>query len=276
MTDAPLLPAWSEPFSGERRDRLAHLPPFGRLDRDWAWGGADGSGVTVAIIDSGVEPDHPAVGGRLARSVRVELDAEGEPVVVDDPERIDVVGHGTACAGIIHRLAPGADLLSIRVLGPDNRGKGIVFAAGLDWAIEQGAKVVNLSLSSKSDALYGTFHELADRAYFANVLLVSAANNVPGPSYPSLFAAVVSVAAHDVPDARVYYYNPEPPVEFGAYGVDVEIAWRGGTTMVATGNSFAAPHIAGYAALIRSRHPEASPFEVKAILAATADNARRG
>lgn len=275
MTDAAILPAWSEPFSGDRRAELAHLPPFGRLDRQWAWGGADGSGVTVAIIDSGVEPDHPAVGGRLARSVRVELDAEGEPVVVDDPERIDVVGHGTACAGIIHRLAPAAELLSIRVLGPDNRGKGIVFAAGLDWAIEQGAKVVNLSLSSKSDALYGTFHELADRAYFANVLLVSAANNVPGPSYPSLFAAVVSVAAHDVPDAAVYYYNPAPPVEFGAYGVDVEIAWRGGATMVATGNSFAAPHIAGYAALIRSRHPEATPFEVKAILAATADNARR-
>jgi subtilisin family serine protease len=86
----------------------------------------------------------------------------------------------------------------------------------------------------------------------------------------------VSVAAHDAPDVRVYYYNPEPPVEFGAYGVDVEIAWKGGATMIATGNSFAAPHIAGYAALIRSRHPEASPFEVKAILAATADNARPG
>jgi len=274
VTDAPILPAWSEPFSGDRRERLAHLPPFGRLDRAWAWGDADGGGVTVAIIDSGVEPDHPAVGRRLARSVRVELDAEGEPVVVEDEERIDVVGHGTACAGIVHGLAPGAELLSIRVLGPDNRGKGIVFAAGLDWAIEQGATVVNLSLSSKSEALYGTFHELADRAYFANALLVSAANNVPGPSYPSLFAAVVSVAAHDVPDPAVYYYNPAPPVEFGAYGVDVEIAWKGGTTMIATGNSFAAPHIAGYAALIRSRHPEATPFEVKAILAATADNAR--
>jgi subtilisin len=205
----------------------------------------------------------------------VELDGSGAPVVLDDPEAIDVVGHGTACAGIIHSLAPAADIVSIRVLGPDNRGKGIVFAAGLDWAIEQGASVVNLSLSSKSDALYGTFHELADRAYFANVLLVSAANNFPGASYPSLFAAVLSVAAHDVADAAVFYYNPEPPVEFGAYGVDVDVAWKGGTRMLATGNSFAAPHIAGYAALIRSRHPTASPFEVKAILAAVADSAER-
>ncbi len=276
MTEPALLPAWSEPFVGEHGLALSHLPPFGRLDRAWAWGDSDGSGVTVAIIDSGVERDHPAVGGKLVRSVRVEMNEEGEPLVLDDPEAIDVVGHGTACAGIIHSLAPGADLVSIRVLGPDNRGKGIVFAAGLDWAIEQGAGVVNLSLSSKSDALYGTFHELADRAYFANVLLVSAANNFPGASYPSLFAAVLSVAAHDLADPGVIYYNPAPPVEFGAHGVDVDVAWRGGTRMLATGNSFAAPHIAGYAALIRSRHPEATPFEVKAILAAIADSAARG
>lgn len=275
MTEPALLPAWSEPFVGERGRSIAHRPPFGQLGRDWAWGGSDGSGVTVAIIDSGVERDHPAVGGKLVRSVRVELDESGEPIVVEDLESIDVVGHGTACAGIVHSLAPGADIVSIRVLGPDNRGKGVVFAAGLDWAIEQGATVVNLSLSSKSDALYGTFHELADRAYFANVLLVSAANNFPGASYPSLFAAVLSVAAHDLPDAAVFYYNPDPPVEFGAYGVDVDVAWKGGTRMLATGNSFAAPHIAGYAALIRSRHPVASPFEVKAILAAVADSARR-
>jgi subtilisin len=193
------------------------------------------------------------------------------PAVVEDPERLDVVGHGTACAGIIHGLAPAAGIVSVRVLGPDNRGKGAVFAAGLEWAIERGASVVNLSLSSRSEALMGVFHELADRAYFANVLLVCAANNVPGPSYPSLFASVVSVAAHDVPDAWTWFYNPRPPVEFGARGVDVEVAWRDGGRIVATGNSFAAPHIAGLAALIRAKHPSASPFEVKTILAATAD-----
>jgi subtilisin family serine protease len=276
MTD-PLLPAWSEPFSGARRDALRHLPPFGALDRAWAIGGSDGSGVTVAIIDSGVERDHPAVGGKLARSVRVELaaDPEDDPVILDDEEGTDVVGHGTACAGIIHSIAPGADLVSVRVLGPDNRGKGIVFAAGLDWAIGQGAGVMNLSLSSKSDALFALFHDLADRAYFANALLVCAANNVPGNSYPSLFASVISVAAHDLADPAAWFYNPSPPVEFGAHGLDVNVAWRGGSRMTATGNSFAAPHIAGYAALIRSKHPEATPFEVKAILAATASSPGR-
>jgi len=268
------LPAWSEPFSGERRAQLLRPRAFPGIDREWAWGGSTGAGMTVAIIDSGVERDHPAVGGMLRRSVRVEL-GEDEPAVVDDPEALDVVGHGTACAGIIHGLAPDAELVSVRVLGPDNKGKGIAFAAALDWAIEQGAHVVNLSLSSKSDALFGTFHDLADQAYFANVLLVSAANNVPGPSYPSLFAAVVSVAAHDLADAWTFFYNPDPPVEFGAYGLDVDVAWRDGGRIVATGNSFAAPHIAGIAALIRAKHPEATPFEIKSILAATSNGAVR-
>jgi subtilisin family serine protease len=265
------LPAWSEPFVGERAG-LDRLAPLHGIDRAWAFGG-DGSGVTVAIIDSGVEGAHPAVGGKLVASVRVEPGDE-EPVISDDPEAIDVVGHGTACAGIIHGLAPGAEIISVRVLGPDNRGKGAIFAAGLEWAIEHGAGVVNLSLSSKSEAMFATFHELADRAYFANVLLVCAANNVPAPSYPSLFASVISVAAHDIADPWTWFYNPRPPVEFGAYGVDVTVAWKGGARMVGTGNSFAAPHIAGLAALIRAKHPDATPFEVKAILAATANGAR--
>ena len=264
------LPAWSEPFAAGHREGLARVVPFASFDRAMAWGGADGSGVTVAIIDSGVEAGHPDVGGKLVRSVKVELDSAGEPVVVDDTEARDVVGHGTACAGIIHALAPGADIVSVRVLGPDNRGKGALFAGGLEWAIEQGVSVVNLSLSSRSEAFFAAFHELADQAYFSNVLLVSAANNVPGPSYPSLFAAVVSVAAHDLADPFTYFYNPHPPVEFGARGMDVEVAWQDGGRIVATGNSFAAPHIAGIAALVRSKHPTAAPFEVKAMLAATA------
>jgi subtilisin family serine protease len=269
MTD--LLPAWSNAFVGRARASLDRARPFGTMDRRVAFGTTDGRGVTVAIIDSGVEADHPAVGGRLARSLRVEA-GPGGPRVVDDHEPADLVGHGTACAGIVHAIAPGADLVSIRVLGADNRGAGPAFAAAIGWAIGEGIGVVNLSLSSRSEAMAERFHELADDAYFANTLLVAAANNVAGPSYPSLFAAVVSVAAHDVPDPDVWFYNPAPPVEFGAHGVDVDVAWRGGTRIRATGNSFAAPHLAGRAALIRAEHPGVSPFEVKTMLAATADD----
>jgi subtilisin family serine protease len=267
------LPAWSEPFAGAHRDRLARHGPWGRIDRAWAFGDATGRGLRVAIVDSGIEAGHPSIGGSLVESVAVERAGEDWDVVPTTAD--DVVGHGTACAGIIHALAPEAELVSVRVLGPDNRGNGGAFATGLQWAIEgSGAQVVNLSLSSRSDQFFGPLHELADLAYFRGVLLVSAANNISVASYPSLYASVVSVAAHDVPDPETWYYNPEPPVEFGAYGLNVDVAWRGGGRMVVTGNSFAAPHIAGYAARIRATHPGLTPFETKAILAGTADNAR--
>jgi subtilisin family serine protease len=266
------LPAWSEPFAGHRRDALTRHGPWGRADRAWAFGDGTGSGVRVAIVDSGVEGTHPALGGRLVASVSVERDGEGWRVVPGPAD--DLVGHGTACAGIVHALAPEADLVSVRVLGSDNRGNGGGFATGLAWAIESsGASVVNLSLSSRSDAFAGPLHELADEAYFRNVLLVCAANNLAVASYPSLFASVVSVAAHDVARADAWYYNPEPPVEFGAHGLNVDVAWRGGGRLTVTGNSFAAPHVAGLAARIRAAHPGITPFETKAILAATADNA---
>lgn len=265
------LPAWGEPFAAAHRAGLRRHGPLGPLDRADVFGEADGAGVTVAVVDSGVDADHPAIGGRLRRRLRVEVDGEVTQVV-DDSDGRDVVGHGTACAGIIAAIAPAADLVSIRVLGADNRGKGRAVAAAVDWAIDARIAVVNLSLSSRSDAMFAAFHDLADRAYFANTLLVCAANNVPGASYPSLFSAVLSVAAHDVADPDVWFYNPSPPVEFGGYGLDVDVAWRDGGRIRATGNSFAAPHLAAHAARLRGRYPDASPFEIKALLAATASD----
>ncbi|HEY8772785.1 MAG TPA: S8 family serine peptidase [Candidatus Limnocylindria bacterium] len=265
------LPAWSEPFSNV--SGLARRMRLRGISREWAWGGSTGAGVRVGILDSGLETDHPRLAGRVVQSVAVEL-VDGEPQVVPD-ESGDLYGHGTACGGIILGMAPDVELVSIRVLGADLRGKGTAFAAGLEWAIDQGINVLNLSLSSKSEALFPVFHDLVDRAYFRRIVIVSAANNVPAASFPSLFSSVFSVAAHGEPDPWRLYYNPSPPVEFGAWGVDVPIAWKDGGSTVATGNSFAAPHVAGMVAVILAKHPGLAPFEVKAILAAVADNPRR-
>jgi subtilisin len=264
------LPAWSEPFTNTAA--LARRMRLRGISRAWAWGGSTGAGVRVGILDSGLETDHPRLAGRVVQSVAVEL-VDGEPQVVPDDSG-DLYGHGTACGGIILGIAPEVELVSIRVLGADLRGKGTAFAAGLEWAIDQGINVLNLSLSSKSEALFSVFHDLVDRAYFRRIAIVSAANNVPAASFPSLFSSVFSVAAHGEPDPWRLYYNPSPPVEFGAWGVDVPIAWKDGGSTVATGNSFAAPHVAGMVALILAKHPGLAPFEVKAVLAAIADNPR--
>ena len=177
MTD-PILPAWSEPFAPAARERLVRAARMRMLDREWAWGGATGAGVKVAIIDSGVEGSHPVVAGRLVQSVAVQVIDDEVTVVPDDP--VDMYGHATACAGIVVGLAPEVEIYSVRVLGADLRGKGAAFLAGLEWAVEQGVQAMNLSLSSKSERLFPFFHEIVDEAYFKNVALVCAVNNVPG------------------------------------------------------------------------------------------------
>ena len=117
------------------------------IDKDWAWGGASGAGVTVAVVDSGVDAAHPDV-GTVGRAIALQWDQETEEVVSAEGPHEDLFGHGTACAGIIRRAAPDAAIWSVRVLGSRLTGKGVVFAAGLRWAIKEGARVVNLSLST--------------------------------------------------------------------------------------------------------------------------------
>lgn len=269
-------PAWSGAFDTERLAPVPALPMTSGLARDWAWSGSTGRGVRVAIVDSGVEDGHPRV-GRIDGAVSVVADPEQRSGFrYQEGPHEDLVGHGTACAGIIRALAPEAELYSIRVLGPNLKGSGSVFVAGVRWALDHGMHVVNMSLSSRSEQWFGPLHEIADEAYFSNTVLVCAANNVPGPTYPSQYASVVSVAARRGEDPYAVAYNPRPPVEFGARGIDVDVAWSGGGSMVSTGNSFATPHIAGLVALMRAKHPWLTSFQVKTVLQAVAENAAGG
>ncbi|MGE5224916.1 MAG: S8 family serine peptidase [Omnitrophica WOR_2 bacterium] len=277
MTDEPLLPAWSGAFSPQELRHIAIRGPLADITREWAWGGSAGRGVQVAVVDSGIEAGHPALEGCVRAGVVVEYDERAESRVRIEPDEplADLSGHGTACAGIIHSIAPEAELYSVRVLGRNMSGKAFQFAGGLRWAIDNGMRVINLSLSTAREEYFGLFHRLADDAYFKNVILVSAVNNIPAASYPSLYSSVVSVAAHQGQDPFTYYYNPSPPVEFGAPGIDVEVCWLNGQYSIVTGNSFAAPHIAGLAALILANHPDLTPFELKTVLVACASNSER-
>jgi subtilisin family serine protease len=269
MTEDSPRPAWA--LEASSVPLVEAIPYFDDVTPEWAWGGSTGKGVKVAVIDSGIDADHPAVG-----SVDGYLSVEGpDGDAVSEARHNDVFGHGTACAGIIRSVAPECELYSVRVLGPKLSGRGAVFARGLRWAIENGMDVCNLSLGSTKRDLFEPFHELADIAYFRNIALVTAANNFPIPSAPSLYASVISVAAHEIHDPFVIYFNPEPPVEFGAPGIDVRVAWKDGGWITATGNSFAAPHITGLVARIRAKHPGLAAFHLKAILRSLAANVVR-
>jgi subtilisin len=265
-----LTPAWSGAFDRGSLEEVVGLP----IDdvREWAFAGSAGAGVKVAVVDSGIDADHPRVGG-VAGGVAFELDESAELGYVErEGLHLDLVGHGTACAAIIRELAPEAELYSVRVLGANLKGRGALLHAGVEWSVTHGMHVANLSLSSKSEAMFGPLHEVADEAYFAGTVLVCAANNLPGPTYPSQYASVVSVAARPGGEAMALAYNSHPPVEFGARGIDVDVAWAEHGSITATGNSFAAPHVTGMVALMRSKHPWLTTFQVKAVLQAASVN----
>jgi subtilisin len=263
------LPAWSLPRDAASKIALQSSWPAA-ITRDWAFSNSTGKGARVCILDSGVELDHPLV-GEVQSAVVVTAGEDGEPQFDEDTEG-DVCGHGTACAGIIRALAPEAEIHSVRVLGPGYTGSGKILLAGLGHAIEQGYDIVNMSLSTTKKDHAAVLHELADAAYFKRMVLVASAHNMPVESYPWRFSSVISVGSHMEEDPMTLYYNPSPPVEFFARGVDVDVAWLGGETIRCTGNSFATPHVAGICALVRSKHPALTPFELKSLLHLTSRN----
>jgi subtilisin len=264
-------PAYSSAFASDAMLQVDTVLPRNVISPDWAWGGSTGRGVKVAVIDSGVDAGHPEIAGRVHSYVSF---AEGPDGITSSTEpHVDSFGHGTACAGVILSIAPEVEIYSVKVLGGIGAGgSGAIFAAGLRWAIENGMQVCNLSLGTTKRDFFATFHELADLAYFRNVLLITAANNMPIPSFPSVYASVVSVAAHEGKDPYLFYYNPQPPVEFGAPGIDVRLAWAERRYIQGTGNSYAAPHITGIAAKIIGKHPGMTVFQMKTVLQALSAN----
>src|SRR5438874_13398569 len=264
------LPAWSLPAAASSEIDIGVEWPE-RVTREWAWGGSTGAGVTVCILDSGVEPAHPLI-GPVDGAVVVSVDRETDEVSIDEDDEGDLCGHGTACAGIVRGLAPDAGIFSVRVLGAGYTGSGPVLLAGLRWAIEQGFDVINMSLSTTKRQFAEVLHELADSAYFKRTVLVASAHNMPVESYPWRIAAVISVGSHEESDPQVFYYNPAPHVEFFARGVNVEVPWLGGATTPASGNSFATPHMSGICALIMAKHRELTPFQLKSVLFLTSSN----
>lgn len=239
------------------------------------WREATGRGVTVAIVDSGIETDHPDLTGKVIESVEARVD--GNRVVFDASTAGDSAGHGTACAGIIAGIAPDAKFASIKVLGAGGLGDGQVFLAGLEYAIKKKYKVINLSLGTTKPQFFSPLHDMLDRAYQAGCIVVAAANNLPQPSFPSVFSSsLVSVIKSDETDPLKFGFKYGDVIELTAPGVNVRTAWLGGGHRNLTGNSFACPHIVGIVARFVEGYPNLTPFQVKSALYAIARENQEG
>jgi subtilisin family serine protease len=235
---------------------------------------ATGQGVHVAILDTGVDLTHPDLKGTVERCVEVVAQSRGlvcreVPVEGLSAAELDPVGHGTACAGIIHQLAPQARLVSVRVIGSSAAGTGEQFVRGLQWVLEQQQpriQVVNLSLGTLQERFAVPLRRLVDQAYFQGMVLVAAGNNMGVPSYPAVFASLLAVDNESFPDPTLFEFHTGRPLELAARGIYVRAPKSGGGYQLWTGTSFACPHITGLVARLLSVNPALTPFQIKTLL----------
>jgi subtilisin family serine protease len=229
------------------------------------WKSCTGRGVQVAIIDSGVDTNHSDLKGKINKSYIAQK--EGNKVVFAETDVGDSAGHGTACAGIINKIAPDAEINSIKVLGAGGLGDGQAFLAGLEFAIKQKYKVINLSLGTTKPQFAMPLHDLLNRAYHANCIIVSAANNLPQPSFPSVFtSSIISVKKKNETDYFDFDFSFGETIELTASGVNIHTTWLNNGYRKLTGNSFACPHIVGIISLLLEKYPHLTPFQVKSAL----------
>ena len=213
---------------------------------------ADGSGVTSYILDTGLDVDHPDFGGRATFGWDA-YDGDGS----------DAQGHGTHVAGTIgsdsYGVAPGTDLVGVKVLDDDGSGSYDDIIAGVEWVAEnaESGSVANLSLGGPtSQALDEAVSALAESGVFVAVAAGNEgqdANNVSPAGAPG----VTTVAASDETDTSASFTNYGSAVDIYAPGVGVESTVPGGGTDTYDGTSMASPHVAGAAALYKDANGDA-------------------
>lgn len=250
-----------------------------RLGYERAWTITRGQGVTVAVIDSGLNTaGHPQLRGVKVRA-GINVLTGGNPT-----DTVDCNGHGTAVAGIIAAqpvpgiaftgVAPDVTIIAIKQSNSDKDGDVAGVTRGIRAAVAAGAQVVNISLGVLVDD--PQLRAAVAEAEAANVVIVAAsANNAQegNPvSYPAAYPTVLAVGATTKDDSVAAYSTSGPYLDLAAPGDNVAVPASLGGYLTVSGTSFAAPYVSGVAALVRSAHPELSAAQVRARLTETADS----
>lgn len=227
-----------------------------------------GEGVRVAVLDTGVDDGHEDFGEATFGGFWNAGVQDGE-VAVEKCAPGDPVGHGTGIAGVILRLAPRAEILSIRVLDASSRQRRHeAIHAGALLALAEGAAVLNCSFGVPGTAFTLLSHlAWTDAAFHRSRIVVAAASNESAAAleWPSHLASVLGVTAADR-NAEEIEWRPGHPIPLAAAGVSVLVPVPGGGHKRVTGSSFAAAHVTGLLARLISQFPGISPSLAKETL----------
>jgi membrane-anchored mycosin MYCP len=255
-----------------------HTEPWAqqRLDFTRVWNLTRGNGVTVAVVDSGVDASHVQLAGHVTS------------VDITHTMTRDCIGHGTAVAGIIAAqdrrsrnipfvgVAPGVHLISVKFTNQDHTdGADPNLPRAIRAAVSYKAKVINVSVTSPDT---GPLRSAVRYAQAHDAVVVAAAGNVTdqnkgttGPAYPAAYPDVVAVGSLSPDGSVADSSNTTTKVSVSAPGKEVATTWPGGYAPAEEGTSFAAAYVSGTAALVRGYHPALDYKQVKNRLEATAD-----
>jgi subtilisin family serine protease len=275
-------------LDGKRKPVLTESVPQIGAPAAWA-AGLDGTGIKVAVVDSGIDAGHPDLAGRVVAAANFTT----------DPDNSDLVGHGTHVAATIAStgaapggykgVAPGASLLAAKVCSLDDCTDSTIIA-GMQWAAEQGAKVANVSLGGPDTPAQDPVEAAVERltTEFGMLFVVAAGNDPREGSVgsPGSTDAALTVGAVDKSDNLAFFSSRGPRVgdsalkpDITAPGVEITAALSrtadvgappGTTHIAASGTSMATPHVAGSAAILAQQHPGWTATEIKAALMASA------
>lgn len=252
---------------------------FPAISAPEAWDVETGShDVVVAILDTGVEGDHP--------DLEANVCGPHESFVPGEDPLWDGYFHGSHVAGTVAATTDNdlgvagtsqSCLQSVKVLSQFGSGQWTWVAAGITWAADNGAHIISMSLGGADPG--PLVEDAVDYAYEEqDVLVVAAAGNsgfwgCPSVGYPAAFASVIAVASLDEPgDQHSSFSSCGPEVEIAAPGAGVLSTSNNGGYTTASGTSMAAPHVSGVAALAKSVNPSASAPELRCMLTLTADD----
>jgi hypothetical protein len=225
---------------------------------------AKGDGITIAVIDSGIDATHP----ELAGSVTGALDVVAPSAPLNK--------HGTAIAGLIAAhgklmgAAPNARILNVRTFGAAGTGNTFNILRALDWATASGARIINMSFAGPADPMIQRGLEAASKK---GIILVAAAGNAgetSPPLYPAAYPNVIAVSGTDADDKIFVQSNRGRHIAIAAPGADIFVAIPGGGYEVSSGTSYSAAEVSGIIALMLERKPNLTPEGARSILAATA------